>query len=417
MASTKKAPRQPLRRVPFNRPAWHSREVEYVTAALKSGHRHGDGSFTERCQSWLESVTRTRAALLTTSCTSALELAAILAGIGPGDEVIMPSFTFVSTANAFVLRGAVPVFVDIDPQTQNIDPDLIEPAITPKTKAIVPVHYAGVGCDMDPIMRIAQRHGLIVIEDAAQGLLASYRGQSLGSIGHLGALSFHDTKNTSCGEGGALLVNDEGLVDRAYIVREKGTNRRQMMQGLAEKYTWVDIGSSFLPSDVTAAFLLGQLEDANETAQRRRRAWNSYHHAFAPLEAAGLVQRPVVMPSCQHNGHLYYLLLRDPEMRPSFISKMQEQGVGAPFHYVPLHDSPAGRRFGRVAGSLDVTTATAARLVRLPLWRDLSDADLSRVVRVATSLLRSGARPRRADIEVGEERRAALERGPVAAGA
>jgi dTDP-4-amino-4,6-dideoxygalactose transaminase len=307
-------------------------------------------------------------------------MAAILADIGPGDEVVMPSYTFVSTANAFVLRGAIPVFVDVDPATQNIDPQRIEAAITARTRAIVPVHYAGIACDMDAICAIARRYGLMVIEDAAQGLLAEYKGRALGSIGDLGAISFHDTKNTSSGEGGALIINRPDLLDRAYIIREKGTNRHQMLRGVVEKYTWVDVGSSFLPSDVTAAFLLGQLEVADATAESRRRIWETYHRAFAEAEAQGLVRRPVVPEGCVHNGHIYYLILPSTAARGVFLDRMKERGIGAPFHYVPLHDSPAGRRFGRVAGSLAATEIAGSRLIRLPLWRDMPAEVVSTVI-------------------------------------
>jgi len=369
--------------VPFNRPWASDAELTYTREALMSSHRQGDGRFTERCHAWLEQHTRTEKALLTTSCTAALEMAALLIDVGPGDEVIMPSFTFVSTANAFVLRGAVPVFVDIDPMTQNIAPEKIEAAITPRTKAIVPVHYAGIACDMDAIMAIAERHRLFVIEDAAQGLLAYHKGRHLGTIGHLGALSFHDTKNVSCGEGGALLINDRQFIDRALIIREKGTNRQQMLLGLADKYTWVDIGSSFLPSEVTAAFLLAQLEAAHETCEDRRATWYAYHAAFEPLAAERVVQRPAVPPNSRHNGHLYYLLLRDGRARDEFIRQLRACGIGAPFHYVPLHTSPAGRRFCRTHGPMRATIDAGERLVRLPLWRNMPASTVAAVTEQA----------------------------------
>ncbi|MDB5406589.1 MAG: dTDP-4-amino-4,6-dideoxygalactose transaminase [Rhodospirillales bacterium] len=366
--------------IQFNRPSLGTTELRYISQALASGHRHGDGSFTARCHEWLVARTNCRVALLTTSCTTALEMAAILAGVGPGDEVVMPSYTFVSTANAFVLRGATPVLVDVDPATQNIDPEQVERAITPRTKAIVPVHYAGVACDMDALCAIARRHGLLLIEDAAQALLSTYRGRPLGSFGQLGTISFHDTKNTSSGEGGALLVNDPALVERAYVIRDKGTNRHQMLRGEVDKYTWCDVGSSFLPSEVTAAFLLAQLEASDATAESRRHTWQTYHRAFAAAEAQGLVRRPFIPPGCEHNGHIYYLILPSTAARGVFLARMKERGISAPFHYVPLHDSPAGRRFGRVGGSLAATEIAGSRLIRLPLWRDMPAEVVSTVI-------------------------------------
>jgi dTDP-4-amino-4,6-dideoxygalactose transaminase len=378
--------------VAFNRPYMSASELAYVGAALASAHRQGGGPFTRRCHAWLEATTGCGKALLTNSCTAALEMAALLIGVGPGDEVVMPSYTFVSTANAFVLRGATPVFVDIDPATQNIDPARIEAAITPRTKAIVPVHYAGVGCDMDAIMAIAERHRLFVVEDAAQGLMASYKGRALGTIGHLGALSFHDTKNTSSGEGGALLIRDAGLVERALVLWEKGTDRQRMLRGEVDKYTWVDIGSSFLPSEVTAAMLLAQLEEAAATAEDRRRSWATYHEAFAAAEREGLLARPAVPAECRHNGHLYYLLLPSAAAQAEFIARMRRRGHGTPFHYVPLHSSPAGRRFGRVSGRMRATARAGACLVRLPLWRGMPGEDLERVIADAHAALADLAR-------------------------
>jgi dTDP-4-amino-4,6-dideoxygalactose transaminase len=307
-------------------------------------------------------------------------MAAILTETEPGDEVIMPSYTFVSTANAFVLRGGVPVFVDIRPDTLNLDESKVEAAITPQTKAIVPVHYAGVGCEMDTIMSIAERHDLLVIEDAAQGIESTYKGQPLGSIGHLAAISFHETKNVISGEGGALLINDPRYIERAEIIWEKGTNRSQFFRGQVDKYTWVDIGSSYLPSDITAAFLWAQMEASESITKRRLEIWKQYHEAFADLEEAGKVQRPVVHAKCQHNAHLYYLLLPDLEGRTLLIEELKKQDINAVFHYVPLHSSPAGSEFGRVSNELPHTQRAGNCLVRLPLWVGMSDEDVTRVV-------------------------------------
>ncbi len=298
----------------------------------------------------------------------ALEMAAILAEILPGDEVIMPSYTFVSTANAFVLRGAVPVFVDIRPDTLNIDEEVIERAITPRTRAIVPVHYAGVGCEMDAIMAIAARHQLLVVEDAAQGIMSSYKGRPLGSIGSLGTFSFHETKNVISGEGGAILINDGRLVERAEIIREKGTNRSKFFRGQVDKYTWCDIGSSFLPGELVAAFLSAQLEKAEEITRRRLVVWDRYHEAFEQLEREGLAKRPMIPPDCRHNAHMYFLLLPTLVARTAFIEAMKKERISTVFHYVPLHSSPAGLRFGRASGNLAITENVADRLVRLPLW-------------------------------------------------
>lgn len=359
--------------IPFNKPYMTGRELEYITQAHASGHLSGDGPFTRRCNAWLEQRTGANKALLTHSCTAALEMAALLLDLAPGDEVILPSFTFVSTANAFVLRGAVPVFVDIRADTLNIDETLIEAAITPRTKAICVVHYAGVGCEMDAIMAIAARHHLPVIEDAAQGILSTYRNRPLGSIGQLAALSFHETKNVISGEGGALLINDERVVERAEILREKGTNRSKFFRGQVDKYTWVDVGSSYLPSEILAAFLAAQLEHADEITQRRLAIWNTYHAAFADLETQGRVRRPIVPADCMHNAHMYYLLLPDLAARSAFIDHLKQAEIGAVFHYIPLHSSPAGRRYGRTATSMTVTDSVSERLVRLPLWAGLED--------------------------------------------
>lgn len=367
-------------RIPFNKPFSTGREAEYIQEALANQHLSGDGVFTGRCHAWLEQWTGAPKALLTHSCTGALEMAALLAAVGPGDEVIMPSFTFSSTANAFVLRGAVPVFVDIDAATLNIDPREIERAITARTRVVAPVHYAGVGCDMDQILAISARHGLLVIEDAAQGLLAHYRGRPLGSIGHLGALSFHETKNLMCGEGGALLVNDPSLVERAEIIREKGTNRSQFFRGEIDKYTWVDVGSSYLPSELSAAFLWAQCQHAEEITKRRLDVWWRYHEAFAELEDAGLVRRPVLPGDRQGNGHLYYLLVADAAARRRVLDGLNARGINAVFHYVPLHSAPAGRRYGRAVGDLPITGDVAARLIRLPLWVGMTEDDVEGVV-------------------------------------
>jgi dTDP-4-amino-4,6-dideoxygalactose transaminase len=359
--------------IPFNKPYMTGRELAYIADAHARGHLAGNGAYSKRCCAWLEERLGSRKALLTHSCTAALEMAAILSGVGPGDEVIMPSFTFVSTANAFTLRGATPVFVDVRPDTLNIDETLIEAAITHRTKAIVPVHYAGVGCDMDAIMDIARRHDLLVIEDAAQGLLAEYRGRPLGSIGHLAALSFHETKNIISGEGGALLINDPRFVERAEIVWEKGTNRSQFFRGEVDRYTWVDLGSSYLPGEIVAAFLWAQLEDADAITGRRLGIWSRYHEAFADLEAAGRVRRPIVPDDCEHNAHIYYLLLPGLAERSAFIARMRELGIGPVFHYVPLHSSPFGCSAGRAHGSMAQTDACSDRIVRLPLWIGLED--------------------------------------------
>ena len=360
-------------RIPFNKPYMTGKELWYISQAHANGHLAGDGEFTRRCNTWLESRVGCNQALLTHSCTAALEMTAILADLHPGDEVIMPSYTFVSTANAFVLRGAVPVFVDIRPDTLNIDETKIEVAITERTKAIVPVHYAGVGCEMDTIMDIAQRHDLLVIEDAAQGIMSTYKGRPLGSIGHMATLSFHETKNIISGEGGALLVNDPHLSERAEIVREKGTSRSQFFRGQADKYSWVDIGSSFLPGEIIAAFLWAQIEEAESITRDRLDIWRTYHRWFESLEAQGVIRRPMVPNDCAHNAHMYYLLLSSLEERTAFIAKLKEQDIHSVFHYVPLDTAPMGRQFGRVSGDMTHTHELSERLVRLPLWVGLED--------------------------------------------
>lgn len=354
--------------IPFNKPYMTGKELWYISQAHAAGHLAGDGQFTKNCSAWLESRIGCRRALLTHSCTAALEMAAILANIQKGDEVIMPSYTFVSTANAFVLRGAVPVFVDIREDTLNIDETKIEAAITPRTRAIVPVHYAGVACEMDAIMDIAHRHKLLVIEDAAQGIMASYQGRPLGSIGHLAALSFHETKNIISGEGGALLINDPALLARAEIIREKGTNRSQFFRGQVDKYTWVDIGSSYLPGEIIAAFLWAQMEEADAINHRRLSIWSAYHQAFEGIAETGVCRRPLVPRDCRHNAHMYYLLLPSLDDRTRFITRLKARGIGTVFHYVPLHSAPMGQQLGRVSGSMPRTDQCSDRLVRLPLW-------------------------------------------------
>jgi dTDP-4-amino-4,6-dideoxygalactose transaminase len=370
--------------IPFNKPYMSGKELWYISQAHHRGMLAGDGHFTKQCHAWLESQTGCHKALLTHSCTAALEMAALLADIGPGDEVIMPSYTFVSTANAFVLRGGVPVFVDIRPDTLNLDESKIEAAITSKTRAIVPVHYAGVGCNMEAIMEIADRYDLLVIEDAAQGMMATRNNRALGSIGHLGTISFHETKNVISGEGGALLVNDERFVERAETIREKGTNRSQFFRGQVDKYTWVELGSSYLPGEVIAAFLLAQLESADDITQRRLSHWDQYHRGFAVLEAQGVLRRPVIPEECQHNAHMYYLLVENFEVRTALLAFLKERGVTAVFHYVPLHSSPAGRRYGRVPqGELPVTDFIGDRLLRLPLYVDFENT--SKIIDVVSN--------------------------------
>ena len=349
------------------------KELWYVSQAHANGHLAGDGVFTKKCSAWLEHRIGCRKALLTHSCTAALEMAAILVNIQPGDEIIMPSYTFVSTANAFVLRGGVPVFVDIRQDTLNIDENLIEAAITPKTRAIVAVHYAGVSCEMDTIMAIAGRHNILVIEDAAQGIMSTYKGRPLGSIGHLGALSFHETKNIISGEGGALLVNDPCFAEQAEIIREKGTNRSLFFRGQVDKYTWVDFGSSYLPSELIAAFLWAQMEEAVAITKRRLDIWDAYHASFEALEAQGKIRRPIVPSDCNHNAHMYYLILPDLDKRTAFIDALMKKGIGTVFHYVPLDSSPMGEKYGRKSGTLTQTQQLSDRLVRLPLWLGLEE--------------------------------------------
>jgi dTDP-4-amino-4,6-dideoxygalactose transaminase len=368
-----------LVKVPFNRPSVSGSELAYIRAAVANVHLSGNGPFTKRAHAWLEQRLACPRAFLTHSCTAALEMAALLAGVGPGDEVVMPSFTFVSTANAFALRGATIVFVDVRPDTLNINETAIEAAITTRTRVVVPVHHAGVGCEMDSICRIARRYGLSVVEDMAQGLMASYKGRPLGTFGHASATSFHETKNVISGEGGALIVNKADWVDRAEILWEKGTNRALFAKGQVEKYTWMDLGSSYLPSEITAAFLCAQLERADAMTGRRLVLWNDYHRQLAPLESAGILRRPIVPDCCEHNAHMYYILVAEGSMRPGLLSFLNDRGINAVSHYVPLHSAPAGRRFGRVAGTLDVTDSVAERIVRLPLWPDMTADETSAV--------------------------------------
>ena len=363
-------------RINFNVPPYTGKEVEYMQEAITRRKICGDGEFTRKCDRWLEVKTGSPKALLTTSCTHATEMAALLADVKPGDEVIMPSYTFVSTADAFVLRGAIPVFVDVRPDTMNIDETLIEDAITEKTRAIVPVHYAGVGCEMDVIMDVAKRHGLMVIEDAAQGIMASYKGKALGTFGDFGCFSFHETKNYSMGEGGALLINDPKYNDRAEIIREKGTNRCQFHRGEVDKYTWVELGSSYLPSELNAAYLYAELECADIINDARMACWNDYRKRLAPLAEKGLVELPYIPEHCTHNAHMFYLKVEDLQTRTALLKHLTYNGILAVFHYVPLHSSPAGMRFGRFHGEDKYTTNESNRLLRLPMFYGLKTEEI-----------------------------------------
>jgi dTDP-4-amino-4,6-dideoxygalactose transaminase len=374
--------------IPFNKPPYTGNEDKYVTAAMRSAKMSGDGDFSRLCESWFEENTGSAKALLTPSCTHALEMAAILLDIGPGDEVIMPSYTFVSTANAFAMRGATIVFVDIRPDTLNIDESLIEDAITAQTKAIVVVHYAGVGCEMDVVMDVANRHKLWVVEDAAQGMMSSYKGKALGSIGHIGAYSFHETKNyTSGGEGGLLLINDPSFLERAEIIREKGTNRKLFFRGMVDKYTWVDIGSSYLPGELQAAYLFGQLELADKINDKRKSVWNQYNREFGAQSIKPYFEVPTIPASCTLNAHMFYLKTADLAARTKLLSYLQANGIGAVFHYVPLHSSPAGIRLGRFHGEDKYTTKESQRLLRLPVYYNITNEEVSEVIRVVKSSL------------------------------
>jgi dTDP-4-amino-4,6-dideoxygalactose transaminase len=369
-----------MEQIPFGKPTLTGRELDYIVEATRQGHLSGDGEFTRRCQRWLVETLGCHHALLTHSCTAALELAAIVSGAGEGDEVIMPSFTFVSTANAFVLRGATPVFVDIRPDTLSLDERAVEAAITPRTRVVVPMHYAGVGCDMERIGALAMKHDLVVVEDAAQALLATYKGANLGTLGNLGCLSFHDTKNVICGEGGALLFRDATFVDRAEVVREKGTNRKAFFRGLVDKYTWIDIGSSYLPGEITAAFLFAQLENAQAITARRRSLCREYASQLAELETRGFFTLAKAMPDRVDSGHISYLLARNAEEREALRRFMVSDDIQAVTHYVPLHSAAAGRRFGRAVGSMEHTDRVADTLLRLPLFHDMTQEQLDRVV-------------------------------------
>lgn len=372
--------------IPFNAPPVVGTELEYMQAAMSSGKLCGDGGFTRRCQQWMEQRFGSHKVLLTPSCTASLEMAALLLDIKPGDEVIMPSFTFVSTANAFVLRGAKVVFVDVRPDTMNIDETKIEAAINENTRAIVPVHYAGVACEMDVIMALAKKHDLFVVEDAAQSVMSTYKGRALGTIGHIGCFSFHETKNyTAGGEGGATLINDPSLIDRAEVIREKGTNRSQFFRGQVDKYTWRDIGSSYLMADLQAAYLWGQLEAAETINQRRLELWHNYYDAFKPLANKGRIELPVIPADCKQNAHMFYIKLRDVEDRTSFISYLKEAEIMAVFHYIPLHACPAGEKFGVFHGEDRYTSKESDRLVRLPLFFNMTDINQRTVINTILS--------------------------------
>jgi len=367
--------------IPFNKPHIAGNEFLYMARAVGSGHISGDGAFSRKCQDFLEKRYGVPKVLLTASGTAALEMAALLCHVGAGDEIILPSFTFVSTANAFVLRGAKPVFVDIRPDTLNMNEAHVEAGIGPRTRVIVPVHYAGIGCEMDALEELARGCGASIVEDAAQGIEARYRNRPLGTIGSLGALSFHETKNVSCGEGGALFINDSSLIERAEILREKGTNRSKFFRGEVDKYTWVDCGSSFLPSDLQAAFLLAQLERLESITERRRRIFDNYREALAPLEEAGFMKLPIRPGHCQGNHHMFYLLLETEVVRDGLLEFLKSRGILAVFHYLPLHLSPMGRAFGGREGQFPVTESVSSRLVRLPFYNDLSAADQETVIR------------------------------------
>jgi len=361
------------------------KELWYISQAHHAGQLAGDGNYTKKCHQWLENHTHCHKAFLTHSCTAALEMSAILADLKPGDEVIMPSYTFVSTANAFVLSGAVPVFVDIRPDTLNLDETLVEIAITPRTRAIVAVHYAGVGCEMDTLQHIAAKHQLLLIEDAAQGLMASYKGKPLGSFGDLGCFSFHETKNIISGEGGALIINNSQFTESAEIIREKGTNRSQFFRGQVDKYTWIEKGSSYLPGELIAAFLYAQFEEAQQIISTRLKVWNYYHELLEPLEKSGKLRRPIIPPECQHNAHMYYILIEDLQTRTQLISYLKGQSINAVFHYVPLHSSPAGQHYGRVNGKMEHTNILSDCLLRLPMFPELTTSQIEIIVQAIQS--------------------------------
>ena len=374
--------------IPFNKPYMTGKELFHIAEAHFNGKLAGDGPFTRRCHKWLGDRASSGKALLTHSCTAALEMAALLLNLEPGDEVILPSYTFVSTANAFVLRGAVPVFIDIREDTLNMDERLIEGAITSRTRAIVPVHYAGVACEMDTIMAIAKRHKLMVIEDAAQGVMSHYKGRALGGIGHLGAYSFHETKNLISGEGGALLVNAPEHILRAEIIREKGTDRSRFFRNEVDKYTWQEAGSSFLPGELIAAFLWAQFEEADTITANRLASWHYYHDTIKPLEDSGLLRRPIIPTDCEHNAHMYYVLVAPRIDRQKILDTLKANGVGAVFHYVPLHSSPAGQQFGKSCGDMSVTNSASERLIRLPLWMNITREQQGHVVKTLGDALK-----------------------------
>ena len=377
-------------RIPFNIPPYVGHEMEYLQKACEVNHKIcGDGPFTKQCKAWVEEKTGTAECLMTTSGTSALEMAAHLSHIQPGEEVIMPSYTFCSTADAFVLKGAVPVFVDIRPDTMNLDETLLEDAITDKTRAIAAVHYAGVSCEMDTILEIAGRHHLTVVEDAAQGGMSSYKGRALGTLGDVGCDSFHETKNYSRGEGGALLIRDPEKIGEAEILREKGTNRSQFFRGQIDKYTWVDYGSSFLPSELNAAYLMAQLDQADAINHARLARWEQYYRLLSPLAAEGRIELPVIPKDCVHNAHMFYIKTRDLEERQALIQALREQGILAVFHYIPLHSSPAGRKFGRFHGEDRYTTKESERLLRLPMYYSLTEENVNDVVSVIEEFYRT----------------------------
>ena len=377
-------------RIPFNIPPYVGHEMEYLQKACEVNHKIcGDGPFTKQCKAWVEEKTGTAGCLMTTSGTSALEMAAHLSHIQPGEEVIMPSYTFCSTADAFVLKGAVPVFVDIRPDTMNLDETLLEDAITDKTRAIAAVHYAGVSCEMDTILEIAKRHHLTVVEDAAQGVMSSYKGRALGTLGDFGCYSFHETKNYSMGEGGALLIRDPEKISEAEILREKGTNRSQFFRGQIDKYTWVDYGSSFLPSELNAAYLMAQLDQADAINNARLARWEQYYRLLSPLAAEGRIELPVIPKDCVHNAHMFYIKTRDLEERQALIQALREQGILAVFHYIPLHSSPAGRKFGRFHGEDRYTTKESERLLRLPMYYSLTEENVNDVVSVIEEFYRT----------------------------
>lgn len=377
-------------RIPFNIPPYVGHEMEYLQKAYEVNHKIcGDGPFTKQCKSWVEEKTGTAGCLMTTSGTSALEMAAHLSHIQPGEEVIMPSYTFCSTADAFVLKGAVPVFVDIRPDTMNLDETLLEDAITDKTRAIAAVHYAGVSCEMDTILEIAKRHHLTVVEDAAQGVMSSYKGRALGTIGDFGCYSFHETKNYSMGEGGAILIRDPEKISEAEILREKGTNRSQFFRGQIDKYTWVDYGSSFLPSELNAAYLMAQLDQADEINNARLARWEQYYRLLSPLAAEGRIELPVIPEGCVHNAHMFYIKTGDLEERQALIQALREQGILAVFHYIPLHSSPAGKKFGRFHGEDRYTTRESERLLRLPMYYSLTEENVNDVVSVIEEFYRT----------------------------